>query len=154
MRPNEALKGQPRGWQFCLMAIVVPIFILSCAGCKNETHAHTAQGSTSSGDPEIEAYDIVVSPSPNDHEIVARDKKINLNAQEMDGLQHSLGQIKGSGSTASHVDVDLQGGNLTFRADNDSAHSASATTQLQVGPAKTSVRAAISPAALDYLRRR
>jgi hypothetical protein len=155
MRPNEIAKGRSGGWRWhCVMAIVVPILISSCASGKNETPGNTAQGSRSSGDHEIAAYDMVVSRGPNDHEIEARDKKINLNSHEMEGLQHSLDQLKGSGSAASHVDVDVQGDSLTFKADNDSAHLASATRQIQVGPAMTPVRAAISPAALDNLKKR
>lgn len=156
MKPSEKTQGRPRGWRsLFLIAFVMPALISSCAGCKNDTQStmgnSTAQGSGSSGDHEIAAYDIVVSPGPKDHEIEAKYKK--LNPQEAEELQHSLDQLKGSKSAASHVDVDVQGGSLTFKADNDASHAARATRQIQVGPAKTPVRAAISPAALEYLQK-
>ena len=157
MRLIEKTTCRPLGWRWlCLMALVVPILILSGAGCKDKTQSNTTnpvEGSGSSSDHEIAAYDMVVSPGANDHEIGAKEKKINLNSQEMEGLQHSLDQLKGSGSAASHVDVDVQGGKLTFKADNDASHASGATKQIKVGAEQTPVKAALSPAALDYLQK-
>lgn len=123
----------------------------SLAGCWDRT----ATSKTNSNDPEIAAYDVTVNVNKSDHdEIEARDKKINLNATEQQGLQNSLGQIKSTGAASSHLDVDVQGGHLSFKADNDPSHMAGTNGDIRVSAQGKPIQAVLSPAAREYLQKR